>query len=35
MEKIGVSTAVGLVIYAYTNGLVVPRNYEIVYNKNS
>ena len=35
MVKMGVSTVVGLVIYAYTYGLVVPRNYEIVYNKNS
>jgi len=34
MEKMGVSTAVGLVIYAYTYGLVLPWNYEIVYNKN-
>lgn len=33
MELMGVSSVVGLVIYAYTHGLVVPRNYQIVFNK--
>ena len=34
MDKMGVATVVGLVIYAYSYGLVLPRNYEVVFNRN-
>jgi len=33
MEKMNVKTTVGLVIYAYSNGLVIRGNYQFIYNK--